>query len=61
MFAKIMAWLFTLVDLTVSLDGDILSIVVELGSIKVLDLQIDLVKDENEVSAVKSLNARRVK
>lgn len=59
MFAKILGWLLKLVDLSVTLEGDILTIVIELGSIKVLDLTIDLIKDKNVTTKVRSVRARK--
>ena len=55
-WAGLLGFILKMVDLSVSLDGDILSIVLELGSIKVLDLHLDLIKDNDEVAskAVKS-------
>jgi hypothetical protein len=61
MFAKILMWLLKLVDLSVTLDGDILTIVIELGSIKVLDLTIDLIKDKNVTTKVRSVKTRKAK
>lgn len=61
MFAKILKWLLKMVDVDVSLNGDILTIVLELGGIKVLDLTIDLIKNENVTTKVRSLNSRKSK
>ena len=60
MFAKILGFLLKMVDLTIDLDGDILTIVLELGTIKVLNLTIDLIKDNNKATTkVRSVNARK--
>jgi hypothetical protein len=47
MFAKILKWLLKLVDVEIRLEKDILYIVLSLGSVKVLNLAIDLIKDGN--------------
>ena len=59
MFAKILGWLLKLVDLSARLDGDLLTIVIELGSIKVLDLTLDLIKDKNVTTKVRSVNVEK--
>ena len=60
MFAKILMWLLKMVDISIDLEGDILTIVIELGSIKVLDLHIDLIKDNKPLSTqVRSVRARK--
>lgn len=59
MFAKILMWLLKMVDISIDLEGDILTIVIELGSIKVLDLNIDLIKDKNPTTKVRSVKARK--
>lgn len=61
MFVKILSWLLKMVDVNVNLDGDILTIVLELGSVKVLDLKIDLIKDNKENSAASSVRSVFVK
>ena len=50
MFATVLKWILKLVDVSIALDGDILTIVLELGNIKVLDLNVDLIKDKTPVS-----------
>jgi hypothetical protein len=60
-FVKILSWLLKMVDVNVNLDGDILTIVLELGSVKVLDLKIDLIKDNKENSAASSVRSVFVK
>jgi hypothetical protein len=49
-WVALLSFILKMVDVSVSLDGDILTIILELGSIKVLDLHLDLIKDGPELS-----------
>lgn len=60
MFAKILKWLLKMVDVSVTLEGDLLTVVIELGNIKVLDITIDLIKDDQVTTKVRSVKARKV-
>ena len=60
MFAKILGWLLKLVDVSVTLNGDLLHLKIDLGNTTVLDLEIDLIKDRTLKSGDKDYRSARV-
>jgi len=59
-FVKILKWLLKMVDFDISLNGDLVTIVLTLGSVKVLDFTVDLIKDDKTTTGVRSVRSVKV-
>lgn len=53
MWIKIMKWLLELVDIDIDLDGDLLHLVIKLGTVTVMDKTFDLVQDSEGAVGLK--------